>query len=504
MISREHRFVKYGIYGVLVLLVLPLKLLAFSLGELEVFSHLNEPLNAKISILKMPEEKLESLKIHLATDEAFEKAGIDRIALVEHMVFKIQDEDHHPWIKVTTTESFVEPVLNFLLEIRGSSQVLTREFTAFLDPALPVKKKIPVLASHSEPQSSLSSHRVQSSDRLWILADPLRQEAYEGASRFQVLMALYLKNPQAFIGREMDKLREGFLLHFPTRAEILEHSAQESYEWFLSRSEQPLSTASLKVVVPPQEDPVADPMVPWEDLMNLKTDLELSSEGLALQAEENNLLQQRLDRLEESVQSIQEIQKQFEQQRAREILADSAPLMEPWDSESFLWPQKEALRLMPELRASDVFGKIDSRGITLDRWAILSALTLGGVSFFLVVYLFIKSMRTGRVAHRDATEEKPLEKAKRIRTKSLSQKVKTSFEVNGVTAPTSSSRQFVDDEWSGMDSEVAQLDLARLYIQMREYHRARAMLNPLKQSANQQIQNTAHVLWEEMSQEGVS
>lgn len=55
----------------------PLTSYAFGLGEIKVMSALNEPFKASIDINALPAEEKESFEIRIASNDEFEKAGLD-------------------------------------------------------------------------------------------------------------------------------------------------------------------------------------------------------------------------------------------------------------------------------------------------------------------------------------------------------------------------------------------------------------------------------------------
>ena len=110
--------------------------LALGLGDIEMYSVLNQALDAEINILSAAPGELGTVQVRLAPTAAFASAGLERTPLVSSMKFNVETRpDGSPIIKVTSDAPVVEPFLNFLVEIDSEvSGRQVREFTVLLDP----------------------------------------------------------------------------------------------------------------------------------------------------------------------------------------------------------------------------------------------------------------------------------------------------------------------------------------------------------------------------------
>ena len=110
--------------------------LALGLGDIEMYSALNQALDAEINILSAAPGELDSVQVRLAPSSAFDRAGLEMTPMMSAMKFNIERRaDGSPIIKVTSDAPVIEPFLNFLIEVDsavGGRQV--REFTVLLDP----------------------------------------------------------------------------------------------------------------------------------------------------------------------------------------------------------------------------------------------------------------------------------------------------------------------------------------------------------------------------------
>ena len=110
---------------------------ALGLGNIELHSALNQPLDARIRLLSPTRAEIQSLKVGLADNDAFERAGIDRPFILSHLRFEIVTNNHGPdYVHITTKDPVREPFLNFLVEADWSNGRLYREYTVLLDPPL--------------------------------------------------------------------------------------------------------------------------------------------------------------------------------------------------------------------------------------------------------------------------------------------------------------------------------------------------------------------------------
>ena len=106
------------------------QIMALGLGELTLKSALNQPLVAEIDLVDTAGLSAEEMRPSLATQAAFERAGVDRSYFLTKIRFTTQGNK----IVLTTREAVTEPFLNFLVEINWPSGRVLREYTVLLDP----------------------------------------------------------------------------------------------------------------------------------------------------------------------------------------------------------------------------------------------------------------------------------------------------------------------------------------------------------------------------------
>ncbi len=219
---------------------------ALGLGEIEIKSRLNQALSASIPITSSSLAELNSATVRLASNEDFDRAGIDRTDFLSSLEFEIKGDQ----VFVSSQQPAREPFVSFLVEVRWSGGRLLREYTVLLDPpefAQPAKAREksaepdravaePALAEPSVMRPAKDDARASSADvqsygpvqrkeTLWSIASKLRPRG--DISMDQMQWAIYQANRAAFEGG-LTGLRSGVTLKIPSEDEIRSTSAQDA------------------------------------------------------------------------------------------------------------------------------------------------------------------------------------------------------------------------------------------------------------------------------------
>ncbi|NQX88357.1 MAG: hypothetical protein HRT77_06810 [Halioglobus sp.] len=110
-------------------------LMALGLGEIEVDSFLNEPLQAEVDLLNLEGLNQEQIRIRLANSEDFARLGVDRAYFLTTIQFEVMMEGPGgPRVLISTDEPVLEPYLDFIVEARWPTGRLLREYTILVDP----------------------------------------------------------------------------------------------------------------------------------------------------------------------------------------------------------------------------------------------------------------------------------------------------------------------------------------------------------------------------------
>ncbi len=273
--------------------VLPTNSLALGLGEIEVKSFLNQPLNAEIEVISARPGEIDDLLVSLASREAFSRAGLSRPRHLSDLRFQVRksEDGEQAVIIVTTKDAVKEPFLNFLIEADWSKGRVLREFTVLLDPPFfanqppPVEPVAiqPVAPSDEAPSVSQIAEQagVVPTQPAPIAAEPaptitepialsestpapppppepISQPSFTAptqdiirddvlvvrgntlwsiASRFkapdqtmsQVMLAFQRANPNAFNNNNINNLKTGAVLRVPDASEIKSLGQREAY-----------------------------------------------------------------------------------------------------------------------------------------------------------------------------------------------------------------------------------------------------------------------------------
>ena len=243
----------------------PVAVFSAGLGKLNVSSGLGEPLRADIELLSVTPEELSSIFAVIASEEAYATQGIERPA--SHSTIKVEVSKNSrgtPILKLKSTQPISEPFLDMLIQVDWASGRLLREYTVLLDPpgyvgeAESTTTQLPaVKSSTSSNQDSMvdsSSAKTSStaskpkqikkapiandsadtpSDEYQTrrgdsLAKIARDYKPEGISLDQMLVGLYQTNPNAFDGKNMNRLKVGKILRLPSEQELASLSRQQA------------------------------------------------------------------------------------------------------------------------------------------------------------------------------------------------------------------------------------------------------------------------------------
>ena len=250
---------------------------ALGLGDINSKSALNQHFDADIDLLSVASGELESVRVRLATQEAFERAGIERPFFLTLLKFRPELlQSGKAVIRVSSDFPINEPFLNFLVEVNWPRGKLVREYTVLLDPPTTTKRRAPKVTTapasvevsrpSPAPKQALPPEQVgegeygpiAAGETLWSIARGLRPR---GVSMSQMMIALQRANPQAFINGNINKLREGQILRVPGTEEILSISrqdAQSSYrqqqdDWLTQRADKLQEAAGAEAAAKPAE-----------------------------------------------------------------------------------------------------------------------------------------------------------------------------------------------------------------------------------------------------------
>jgi pilus assembly protein FimV len=362
----------------------PLGAFALGLGEIHSKSALNQTFKAEIDLLSVGQEEVQDIRVNLASDEAFDRAGIERLFLLNSLRFQpMYSASGQPVISVTSEDPIREPFLNFLLEVNWPKGRLVREYTVLLDPPVtlqraPQQVSAPRVSRAPTVMRTVTSPRrqpaptpaavggvdgreygpVQPNDNLWSIAKMMRND---NESIEQVMLALQRYNPDAFIGNNVNNLKVGKVLRLPEGADVTSLSRQTAREEFLAQTRNWRSGRSMvgerpaRPAVPDQKDRLklisAKPDAEGEamsregdaEVSRLEQEILLIRESNESALQENEALRNRVQELEKQIENIQRLvtlksDELSQMQQAQKIAGEKMEEMAPPPAEAEVEP----------------------------------------------------------------------------------------------------------------------------------------------------------------------
>ena len=218
---------------------------ALGLGELTLNSYLNEPLEAEVRLLEADGLDVRDVRIQLASDEEFDRLGVQRAFFLTRINFQVEDTPSGMRVRLQTDAPLREPYLDLVVEARWPDGRLLREYTVLVDlpprPQVVVANPSAAVATPGERGDAIAVDRadvamgpvaggeylVTNSDTLWRIAS---RATPEGISIGQTMLAIRDANPEAFQGGNINGLKSGYVLILPSADDIATDAARARAE----------------------------------------------------------------------------------------------------------------------------------------------------------------------------------------------------------------------------------------------------------------------------------
>ena len=249
--------------------LMPLPVLAASLGKLSVASGLGEPFKAEVELLSVSTDELASLVATMASEEAYLAQGITRLGIHSNIKVEIaQNPNGTPFLKLHSSEPVSDPFLDLLIQLDWASGRLLREYTILLDPpgmkvtadeepvlpnslpsvelgnksvsskGLSVKRKTKQAPTELSPDAASAieapNYKVKYGDNLNTIAKSLQ---VDGVSLDQMLVGLFDINEQAFIHGNMNRLQVGKIIKVPNKDSLVAIDEGQAKEFIKVQTE---------------------------------------------------------------------------------------------------------------------------------------------------------------------------------------------------------------------------------------------------------------------------
>ncbi|MDD5632982.1 MAG: hypothetical protein PHI13_13275 [Methylococcales bacterium] len=248
---------------------------SLGIGDIKLHSALNQYLDAEISLVVSPGDKISDIKVNLAPPDKFDEAGVPWTSFLSKIKFEaISGANGTVKIKISSREALKEPVLDFLLQVTWPKGSLYREFTVLLDPptaynkatnpaidnqenynleggaVIPYYEPLKIQQIRGEQKIGRAGQYgpTNRNDSLWKVAEPPSRQM--GVSVEQMMMAIYEENPQAFYNENVNALLTGKILKIPERNIVIKLSRKQALAEF-NRQTQAWKNRSEQIPVEP-------------------------------------------------------------------------------------------------------------------------------------------------------------------------------------------------------------------------------------------------------------
>ncbi|WP_240320340.1 type IV pilus assembly protein FimV [Achromobacter insuavis] len=194
--------------------------LAMRVGHSRVVSAPGTPLQALVGLQELTPDEVSSLRVSVADEAAWQRAGLKPPAPLASLVVRVEDglDPTRKNLRVRSTQAPASGAVDLLLDISSSSGqrqvqvsilVPLRGAGADVTPA--------AVGTPGRAGGTAGSVNVKSGDTLYAIA---QRNAVPNASIYQMLVALWRANPEAFIQNNMNLVRSGQKLVIPDAATV--------------------------------------------------------------------------------------------------------------------------------------------------------------------------------------------------------------------------------------------------------------------------------------------
>ena len=245
---------------------------AAGLGRLNVTSGLGQPLRAELEVTSVGRDELPTLQVRMAPLAAFRAANLDFNPALTNLRFALDKRpDGGYFVRISSAQPVNEPYLDLMVELTWATGRVIREYTVLLDPpslradapvvppvaaasaptapsalppvtrpstapSAPSSAPAPSTSASTPPAAPAASTRpaptaaparpsspsegsyvVKSGDTLGAIAGRNKPAS---VSLDQMLIALLRANPDAFVAKNVNRLKAGATLTFPSESEV--------------------------------------------------------------------------------------------------------------------------------------------------------------------------------------------------------------------------------------------------------------------------------------------
>jgi len=279
---------------------------AVAMGGISVATGLGEPLKAEIELRGIGKTDIHGLSAKLASPEAFKGAGIDYPSYLPGLKFQVKQRANRSfYLQVNSVKPVTESFISLLVALRWPSGKLLREYTFLLDPpdfipeqpkvakvkplapttvkkteSKPAEIKVKPKSRHAHakldehltfPQHTLVAKKTEASlypesgvvsvKRGDTLSGIVSEVKPPDVSLERMLVASYRANEDAFVAKNMNRLKVGKILHLPEReqlnavgqGEARKEIRIQTADWHAYRQKLAAASGSVMERMPKQE-----------------------------------------------------------------------------------------------------------------------------------------------------------------------------------------------------------------------------------------------------------
>ncbi|MES2936512.1 MAG: FimV/HubP family polar landmark protein [Pseudomonadota bacterium] len=257
------------------------------MGRVTVQSALGEPLRVQIDIPDINADEVASLRVNVASPDAFRAAGVEYNPALSNATITLQRRpDGRYFLQLTSERSINDPFVDLILETTWASGRIVRDYTMLFDPPNLRQPQAPIAAQVSPPPASQQAQPAAQAQRP-AAAEPPAARAPAGraptttaraartptpsaaaptpaapggdgkqvtvqngdtagkiaaankpatVSLDQMLLALLRSNPDAFAGGNVNRLRSGAVLQIPSAEQATQVNAGEAGQQIVVQS----------------------------------------------------------------------------------------------------------------------------------------------------------------------------------------------------------------------------------------------------------------------------
>ncbi|CAB3911522.1 hypothetical protein LMG26858_04761 [Achromobacter anxifer] len=193
--------------------------MAMRVGHSRVVSVPGAPLQAVVGLQELTPDEIATLKVSVADEASWQRAGLKPPVPLASMVVRIEDgmDATRKNLRVRATQPPTSGAVDLLLDISSSSGQRQVQVSILVPLRGTSADVTPAAVGTPARSAATRSVNVKSGDNLFAIA---QRNAVPNASVYQMLVALWRANPEAFIQNNMNLVKAGQKLVIPDAATV--------------------------------------------------------------------------------------------------------------------------------------------------------------------------------------------------------------------------------------------------------------------------------------------